>query len=61
VANQDLSYVELYDLEKDPLEKANLALRQPEQVKALTTQLQAWQASLPAQPTGPVFSATRAN
>jgi arylsulfatase A-like enzyme len=61
VANQDLSYVELYDLEKDPLENANLASRLPEQVKALTTQLQAWQASLPAQPTGPVFSATRAN
>lgn len=59
VANKDLSFVELYNLEEDPLEKTNLASRLPEQVTALKTMLQAWQASLPAKPTGPVFSKYR--
>ena len=61
VANKDVTYVELYDLERDPLEQANVASQLPAQVAALTTQLKTWQASLPARPKGPVFSATRSN
>jgi arylsulfatase A-like enzyme len=59
IANQDLSYAELYDLATDPLEKQNLAGREQERLASLLTQLTTWRDSLPKAPTGSVFSATR--
>ncbi len=59
VAGRDLSHVELYDLEADPLERTNLAESRPEVVAALRERLVAWEKSLPRQPTGDVFSAAR--
>lgn len=59
IANQELSYTELYDLTTDPLEKQNLAGRQQERLASLLTQLTMWRDSLPPAPTGPVFSSTR--
>jgi lysophospholipase L1-like esterase len=59
IANQDLSYTELYDLATDPLEKRNLAGREQERLASLLTQLTAWRDSLPKAPTGSVFSAAR--
>ena len=59
VANKDLSYVELYDIANDPYEKNDLKKQQPETVKQLLKTLGDWQKSLPAKPTGDVFSAER--
>jgi arylsulfatase A-like enzyme len=59
IANQDLSYAELYDLAIDPLEKQNLAGREQERLASLLTKLTAWRDSLPPGPTGSLFSATR--
>ena len=61
IANQDLSYTELYDLSADPLEKTNLADRTQERRASLLNRLTAWRDSLPAKPSGSVFSATRTN
>ena len=60
VANNDLSYVELYDLTTDPLEQTDLKDEQPEVVKQLLKKVSTWQATLPAKPTGDIFSAQRA-
>jgi len=51
--------VELYDLVADPLEKNDLKEKQPAVVKELTKMLEQWQATLPAKPTGNVFSNLR--
>jgi N-acetylgalactosamine-6-sulfatase len=59
VANNDSSYVELYDIAADPLEKVNLKEKKPKVVKQLLATLSDWQASLPPKPTGDVFSAER--
>ena len=59
VTNNDLSYVELYDLAVDPYEKTDLKKQSPEIVKQLIQKLEAWQATLPAKPEGDVFSAER--
>jgi N-acetylgalactosamine-6-sulfatase len=59
VANKDLSYVELYDIVKDPYEKSDLKEQQPEVVEQLLKKVKVWQGELPAEPTGDVFSELR--
>lgn len=59
VTNNDLSYVELYDIAKDVYEKDDLKAQHPETVKQLLKKLEAWQKTLPAKPEGDVFSAER--
>ena len=59
VANRDAGYVELYDLLADPLEKTDLKAQHREVVKELLLLLSQWRATLPAKPTGKVFSSLR--
>ncbi|MBT7918274.1 MAG: sulfatase-like hydrolase/transferase, partial [Planctomycetaceae bacterium] len=59
VSNKDASYVELYDLGKDPYEKHDLKETHAVIVDRLLEKLEQWKASLPAKPTGDVFSAER--
>ncbi len=58
--NRDSKHVELYDLVADPLEKEDLKAANPKIVKRMLMQLDDWKATLPAKPTGDVFSAERA-
>jgi arylsulfatase A-like enzyme len=58
-SNKDVSYQELYDIVKDPMEKNDLKKQNPEAVKELNKLLTDWQASLPDKPTGNVFSSLR--
>jgi arylsulfatase A-like enzyme len=58
-ANNDLSYCELFDLEKDPLEKKDLKDEKPVVVKDLLAKIRNWQSTLPAKPAGDVFSNLR--
>ena len=60
LANRDLTYVELYDLVEDPLEKTDLKNSRPEAVAELLAKIRSWQSELPEKPTGEVFSAERA-
>lgn len=53
------NHVELYDLESDPFETNDVSGAQPDVVKELLRKLQEWQATLPAQPSGAVFSQER--
>lgn len=57
--NSDLTYGELYDLGKDPMEKTDLAKEDPETVALLKEKLTDWQATLPEGPSGDVFSELR--
>jgi N-acetylgalactosamine-6-sulfatase len=59
VANNDLTHFELFDLEKDPLEKEDLKDEKPEVVKDLLAKIRKWKSTLPAKPTGNVFSNLR--
>jgi N-acetylgalactosamine-6-sulfatase len=59
VANRDAGYVELYDLLADPLEKNDLKEKHPQSVKQLVNMLEQWKATLPAKPSGQVFSKLR--
>ncbi|MCH2364273.1 MAG: sulfatase-like hydrolase/transferase, partial [Planctomycetes bacterium] len=59
VSSRDGDYVELYDLVADPLEKKDLKGKHPEVIKELEKMLEKWQATLPAKPTGSVFSNLR--
>jgi N-acetylgalactosamine-6-sulfatase len=49
LTNDNRTRVELYQLSTDPDELANLAAAHPEQVRRLTTLLDAWRASLPVE------------
>ena len=60
LANRDLSYVDLYDLVEDPLEKEDLKDSRPEVVAEILTKIRSWQSELPEKPTGDVFSVERA-
>ena len=60
LANRDLSYVELYDLTADPLEKKDLKNSRPGVVAELLDKIRSWQSELPEKPIGDVFSAERA-
>lgn len=59
LANKDSSYLELYDIAADPYEKSELKEDEPEVVKQLLKKLDQWKKTLPAKPTGNVFSAER--
>jgi N-acetylgalactosamine-6-sulfatase len=59
VSNQDASYVELFDIAADPYEKIDLKEDEQEVVKQLLAKLDRWKTTLPAKPTGNVFSAER--
>ena len=59
VSNRDGSYVELFDIASDPYEKEDRKDREPKIVQQLLERIDAWKATLPAQPTGEVFSAER--
>ena len=59
VANTDLSHVQLYDIATDVAEDKDLRDAKPEVAAALLAKLKDWQATLPAAPTGKVFSALR--
>ncbi|MCA9123874.1 MAG: sulfatase-like hydrolase/transferase [Planctomycetaceae bacterium] len=55
----DRSHIELYDLQQDPFEKVDLSPSQPKVIAELRQKLNDWQASLPAHPSGDVFSQLR--
>lgn len=59
VTNRDSEYVELYDIIADPYEKIDLKKTKPMVVGQLLEKLTLWKATLPAKPSGNVFSAER--
>ena len=59
VTNRDQSHVELYDMLSDPFEKKDLSKSRRPTVNHLTTTLNQWVSTLPAKPTGNVFSSER--
>lgn len=59
LTSTDSTRVELYDLQKDPLEKKDLSQANPEVVRTLRQKLDAWHATLPAHPSDGVFSEQR--
>ena len=59
LTNRDASYSELYDLATNPYEKTDLKERKPEVVRELMQHLDQWKDTLPAEPTGDVFSNER--
>mgnify|MGYP003341639049 CR=1 FL=1 len=61
LVSSDSSHAELYDLQKDPLEKEDLSQSQPKVVAELRRKLDDWKATLPAHPAGDVFSKEREN
>ncbi len=59
VTNRDATYVELYDIVADPMERKDLKAAQPKVAAELLAKLTTWQGTLPAGPTGGVFSVER--
>ena len=59
VTNAKGDHLELFDLVKDPYEKTDLKDTNPKVVKELSQLLEEWKATLPAKPTGKVFSNLR--
>ena len=59
VSNQDASHIELFDIAADTFEKTDLKASKPEIVATLLERLETWKATLPAKPTGNVFSKER--
>jgi N-acetylgalactosamine-6-sulfatase len=59
VLNKDQTHVELFDLVNDPLESSDLAAKNLETVKRMKNLLRKWLSSIPAKPTGNVFSGLR--
>ena len=59
LADKNLNYVELYDLTADPFEATDLKESNPEVVRQLLEQVQAWQKSLPDAPGDHLFSSQR--
>lgn len=60
LADSELSQFELFDLVADPLESMEVSAEKPEVVEELKTLIVEWQKTLPPTPSGPVFSALRA-
>lgn len=60
VANRDLSHVKLLDIAQDVAEANDLKTEQPSVTASLLSRLKIWQETLPAKPTGKVFSELRA-
>ncbi|TWT39853.1 Arylsulfatase [Thalassoglobus neptunius] len=59
VSNADGSHVELYDIAASPYEEDDVKASNPEIVAAMVQQLDDWKESLPAKPSGDVFSEER--
>jgi N-acetylgalactosamine-6-sulfatase len=59
VANRDGSYIELYDIVADPLEKNDLRDSKPKIVSQLKGKLDQWKDTLPSKPDQRLFSAER--
>jgi len=59
VSNLDGSHVELHDIAASPYEENDLKKSQPDVVSKLRTLLNEWKSTLPAEPTGNVFSDER--
>jgi N-acetylgalactosamine-6-sulfatase len=59
LTNNDQNYWELYDIVADPYEKNNLADAKPEIVPELNASISEWRKTLPAEPSGNVFSNLR--
>ena len=59
VTDKDASRVELYDISADLAESSDLRASEPEKAAALLEKLETWKATLPAKPTGEVFSSLR--
>ena len=59
VANRDLSHIELYDIANDVKESRDFKKVQADVTAAMVSKLKEWQATLPATPTGKVFSRLR--
>ena len=59
VTNSKGSHLELFDLVADPYEKNDLKDKNPKVVAELSRLLKEWKATLPAKPTGKVFSNLR--
>ena len=59
VSNQDLSHLELFDIAGDVGETCNLKEERIRIAEDLLAELKRWQATLPKEPTGNVFSNLR--
>jgi hypothetical protein len=61
LSNNELTHTELYDITANPFEKNDLTSKNPEITQQLVRQIKNWEATLPTQPAGKVFSAERGN
>lgn len=59
LTDREQSYIELYNIVNDPLEREELSGSQPRVVSELSKKLEGWISSLPKEPTGNVFSGLR--
>jgi len=59
VSNRDGSHVELYDIAASPYEENDLVASKPNVVATLLKRIDSWKDTLPAEPTGDVFSSER--
>lgn len=59
VTNKDYSYLELFDIAADSYEKNDVKAKNPEVVERLLEKIAKWKTTLPASPTGNVFSTER--
>lgn len=59
VSNRDGSHIELHDIATDPYESKDLQVSKPKVVASLRNLLENWKATLPAKPSGNVFSKER--
>ncbi len=59
LANEDASYVELYDIVEDAYEKVDLKDSHPEVASELVDKIEQWKTSLPAKPNAKNFSSLR--
>ncbi|MEP0418022.1 MAG: sulfatase-like hydrolase/transferase [Cyclobacteriaceae bacterium] len=59
IANKDLTYVELYDIQADVHEENDLKEKYPEIVMSLLEQIQEWEMTLPKKPNPKLFSKER--
>ena len=59
VSSKDSSYVELYDIVKDPLETNDLKDKHADVTQQLISKIENWKTTLPKEPSGNVFSKLR--
>jgi len=59
MSNEDCSYIELYDIAVDPMEKRDLKDEEGQVVTKLLASIDEWKSTLPEKPSGNVFSRLR--